>query len=239
MNVIVAAAVKLFISETRPRIETRGSGDLDAGHDVSLASLGLLPLISFQPPDSLPGVSPFTARQWRTTSASLLVLTRPTASLNPLTLRDQRPRTSLSDQISSPAARHPVRRIFRSKDTERRSPKFLGNPFVSMPRAGLRRLVTTSHTGCSISVFRQAKNVDTVTRKISELIPRGPLTCCLRFNPRRSTHERQGSLPACPLRLWPGRVLTNWIPLRGFRQLTDFLLLQALLGVIARCSHTL
>src|SRR5215469_5021818 len=85
------------------------------------------------------------------------------------------------------------------------------------PGSGLRRLVTTSHNGCSISVFRQAKNVDTATCKISELIPRGPLTCCLRFNPRRSPHERQGSLPACPLRLWPGWVLTNWIPLRGFR----------------------
>ena len=39
------------------------------------------------------------------------------------------------------------------------------------------------------------------TIMISKLNPHGPLPCCLRFNPRPSPGERQGSLPACPLRL--------------------------------------
>ena len=88
------------------------------------------------------------------------------------------------------------------------------------PGSGLRRLVTTSHNGCSISVFRQAKNVDTATRNDFGADPSRPIDLLPTLHPHRSPHERQGSLPACPLRLWPGWILTNWIPLKGFRQFT-------------------
>jgi len=54
------------------------------------------------------------------------------------------------------------------------------------------------------------------------------------LRPRQSPDERQGSLPACPLRRWPGWAFTSWIPTRGFGQLMpDFLLSQAWPGAIA------
>ena len=54
------------------------------------------------------------------------------------------------------------------------------------------------------------------TKNISELNPRGPLPCCLRFSTRRSPGERQDSLPACQLRLWPGWTCTSWTLSKGF-----------------------
>ena len=102
-----------------------------------------------------------------------------------------------------------------------RSPRFLENPCESVPRArdsgGSQR---PRRIGRPDAVFRLANGVDYPPQQtISELHPRGPLPRCLRFNPRQSPDERQGSLPACPLRLWPGWTFTSWTLSRGFRQL--------------------
>ncbi len=58
----------------------------------------------------------------------------------------------------------------------------------------------------ALAVIRILPSVESITsatqpRTISELNPRGPLPRCLRFNPGQSPDQRQGSLPACPLRL--------------------------------------
>jgi len=50
--------------------------------------------------------------------------------------------------------------------------------------------------------------------------PSRPASSLPTLLPRQSPGERQGSLPACPLRRWPGWIFTSWIPLRGFGQLT-------------------
>ena len=49
--------------------------------------------------------------------------------------------------------------------------------------------------------------------------PSRPASSLPTLHPRQSPDERQGSLPACPLRRWPGWTCTSWIPSRGFRQL--------------------
>jgi hypothetical protein len=65
-------------------------------------------------------------------------------------------------------------------------------------------------------------------------VPSRPASSLPTLRPRQSPGERQGSLPACPLRLWPGWTFTSWIPSRGFRQLmVDFPLSQAWPGAIA------
>jgi hypothetical protein len=48
--------------------------------------------------------------------------------------------------------------------------------------------------------------------------PSRPASSLPTLHPRQSPGERQGSLPACPLRRWPGWTLTSWIPSRGFSQ---------------------
>jgi hypothetical protein len=50
--------------------------------------------------------------------------------------------------------------------------------------------------------------------------PSRPASSLPTLLPRQSPGERQGSLPACPLRRWPGWILTSWIPSRGFGQPT-------------------
>ena len=49
--------------------------------------------------------------------------------------------------------------------------------------------------------------------------PSRPASSLPTLHPRQSPDERQGSLPACPLRLWPGWTFTSWTLSRGFRQL--------------------
>jgi hypothetical protein len=119
-----------------------------------------------------------------------------------------------------------------------RPPRFLGNPCESVPRArdsgGSQR---PRHIGRPDAVFRQANGVD-----IRNGIRFRSCTLAARFlaayaSPRQLPDERQGSLPACPLRRWPGWTLTSWIPSRGFGQLMcDFLLSQAWPGAIAWIS---
>lgn len=59
-------------------------------------------------------------------------------------------------------------------------------------------------------------------------VPSRPASSLPTLHPRQSPGERQGSLPACPLRRWPGWIFTSWIPSRGFGQLMfDFPLSQA------------
>jgi hypothetical protein len=43
-----------------------------------------------------------------------------------------------------------------------------------------------------------------------------PTSLLSTLHPRRSPGERQDSLPACPLRLWPGWTYTSWILSKGF-----------------------
>jgi len=49
--------------------------------------------------------------------------------------------------------------------------------------------------------------------------PSRPASSLPTLRTRQSPDEWQGSLPACPLRRWPGWICTSWIPLRGFGQL--------------------
>ncbi len=68
--------------------------------------------------------------------------------------------------------------------------------------------------------------------------PSRPASSLPTLRPRQSPGERQGSLPACPLRRWPGWTCTSWIPSRGFSQpMFDFPLSQAWPGAIAWKIH--
>jgi hypothetical protein len=101
-----------------------------------------------------------------------------------------------------------------------RSPRFLGNPCERVPRArdsgGSQR---PRRTGRPDAVFRQANGVDIRHGNDFGAEPSRPASSLPTLHPHQSPGERQGSLPACPLRLWPGWTLTSWIPSRGFCQL--------------------
>jgi hypothetical protein len=47
--------------------------------------------------------------------------------------------------------------------------------------------------------------------------PSRPASSLPTLRPRQSPGERQGSLPACPLRRWPGWTFTSWTPIERFR----------------------
>jgi hypothetical protein len=78
----------------------------------------------------------------------------------------------------------------------RRSPTFVGNPCESVPRASdSGGSAGTSRGGSRDAAFRHTNDVGIRNWPISELNPRGPLPCCLRFTSpvarrRCKTHYR-------------------------------------------------
>ena len=72
------------------------------------------------------------------------------------------------------------------------SPGFTGSPLISMPRASdSGDPERTSHNGAPDTAFRQQHGVGITIRPISELIPRGLLTRCVRFAP--ASHPANGN----------------------------------------------
>ncbi len=102
-----------------------------------------------------------------------------------------------------------------------RSPRFLGNPCERVPRArdsgGSQRPRITVVRMLS---FARLTASTSATANVFGAEPSRPASSLPTLRPRQSPGERQGSLPACPLRLWPGWTFTSWIPLRGFGQPT-------------------
>jgi len=73
-----------------------------------------------------------------------------------------------------------------------------------------------SHNGVPDTAFRTQHGVGIAMRSISELNPHRPTYSLCTLRTRQSPSEWQHSLPACPLRLWPGWTYTSWTSSRGF-----------------------
>jgi hypothetical protein len=116
-----------------------------------------------------------------------------------------------------------------------RPPRFLGNPCGSVPRA--RDSGGSQRPRLSVVRMRSSARLTASTSATVNdfgAAPSRPASSLPTLHPRQSPGERQGSLPACPLRRWPGWTLTSWIPSRGFGQpMRDVLLSQAWPGAIA------
>ena len=79
------------------------------------------------------------------------------------------------------------------------APGFTGNPLVSMPRASdSGDPGHASHNGVPDTAFRPANGVGIAMRSISELIPHGLLTHCVRFAP--ASHPTNGNTRCRPAR---------------------------------------
>src|SRR5438093_1330265 len=102
-----------------------------------------------------------------------------------------------------------------------RSPRFLGNPCESVPRArdsgGSQRPRVTV-----VRMLSSARLTASTSATVNDFgaAPSRPASSLSTLRPSQSPGATQDSLPACPLRLWPGWTLTSWIPSRGFGQLT-------------------
>ena len=74
-----------------------------------------------------------------------------------------------------------------------------GESLVSMPRASdSGDPERTSHNGAPDAAFRHRHGVGITIRPISELIPHGLLTCCVRFAP--ASHPANGNTRCRPAR---------------------------------------
>src|SRR5258708_1231159 len=62
--------------------------------------------------------------------------------------------------------------------------------------------------------------------------PSGPTLSLSTLPSRRSPGDRQDSLPACPLQLWPDWTFTSWTLSKGFIRSIGIPLSQALLGAM-------
>ncbi len=89
------------------------------------------------------------------------------------------------------------------------------------PGQRLRRLPTTSHDGCPDAAFDRNKSLgirNDINFGAESSRPTSSLSTLLS---RRSPGDRQDSLPAYPLRLWPDWTFTSWIPFERFHRLTS------------------
>ena len=95
-------------------------------------------------------------------------------------------------------------------------PRFLGNPFVHVPRSStpVGRERSTDYR-VPDAAFRITKGVGPTTRYAFGALSRSPRTRCLRFA-RRVTPDGHKTRFRLPSRLGRTGLATRWVPLRGF-----------------------
>jgi hypothetical protein len=104
-----------------------------------------------------------------------------------------------------------------SVEETRRSPTFVGNPSESVPRAGdSGGSTSTSPSGARDTAFRGLNHVG--IRNVADFGAESarPAPSLSTLHLAGCPAQVQDSLPACPLRRWPGWIFTSWIPVRGF-----------------------
>ena len=114
--------------------------------------------------------------------------------------------------------RSPLTTRYRLATTEtRRSPTFVGNPCESVPQArdsGGSRAPRIAVLVIQPSVLLTTSASATMADFGAESVRPTPSLSTLHLASHPA--QVQDSLPACPLRRWPGWICTSWIPLRGF-----------------------